>query len=164
MKFIIEPLSANHDREAFDCREPSLNDFLKLYARQNDKKGLGKTFVAVAPDEKDKIGGYYTIASGALDVENLPENLPRYPIPVMHIGRLAVDETLKGTGLGSFLLLDALRRSIKTAEQIGIYAVEVRALTEQAKKFYLKFGFAELIDNPFHLYLTMKKIRKLDLV
>ena len=164
MKFIIEPLAAYHDREAFDCEEPSLNDFLKLYARQNDKKGLGKTFVAVTPDKNTKIGGYYTISSGALDAENLPENLPRYSIPIMHIGRLAVDKTVKGQGLGNLLLLDALRRSMNAGAQIGVYAVEVRALTEQAKSFYLKFGFVEMTDDPLRLYLTIKKIRKLDLV
>lgn len=162
MKYIIEPLNTRHDRAEFDCGEPSLNEFLKLYARQNDSKGLGKTYVAVLP-EQQKVFGYYTISSGSLAFENLPENLPRYPIPVVHLGRLAVDANTKGQGLGVLLLLDTFRRSLKVADQLGIYAVEVKALTEQARKFYLKFGFAELIDQPFHLYLTIKKIRKLNL-
>ncbi|MBA3632466.1 MAG: GNAT family N-acetyltransferase [Acidobacteria bacterium] len=160
MKYIIEPLSTQHNREDFDSEEPSLNEFLKLYARQNDSKGLGKTFVAVLPDEI-RVFGYYTMSSSSLAFDNLPEKLPRYPIPVVHLGRLAVDRTAKGEGLGGFLLLDAFRRSLKVAAELGIYAVEVRALSEQAKNFYLKFGFVELNDDKFHLYLTIKKIRKL---
>lgn len=156
----IERLSAAHDREAFDCEEASLNDFLKRFARQNDDKGLGKTFVAVLPGE-NKIYGFYTISSGSVSFENLTEKLPRYPIPVAHLGRLGIDKTAQGQGLGKALLIDALARIAGIAEQLGIYAVEVYALNETAKSFYLKFGFTELKDDEFHLYLPMKTVRRL---
>lgn len=156
----IEPLSSRHDRDSFDCEEPSLNEFLKRFARQNDEKGLGRTFVAVLPDD-DKIYGYYTIASGSVKFDTIPEKLPRYPIPVAHLGRLAIDKTAKGQGLGKALLFDALKRIAGVSEQLGIYAVEVFALNKAAKTFYLKFGFNSLIDDEFHLYLTMKVIRKM---
>jgi len=156
----IESLSPTHDRDAFDCEEESLNDFLKRFARQNSEKGLGRTFVAVLPEE-NKIYGYYTILSGAVSFANLTENLPRYPIPVAHLGRLAIDKTAKGQGLGKALLIDALRRIAEVSEQLGIYAVEVYALNEAAKNFYLKFGFTELKANQFHLYLPMKIVRRL---
>ena len=159
-KFTIVPLAARHDRAAFDCGEPSLNDFLKRFARQNVEKGLGRTYVAVKPDEP-RIYGYYTIVSGSLSFETIPENLPRYPIPVVHLGRLAVAVSAKGQGLGKALLADALKRALNIADQLGIYAVEVYALTENAREFYLKFGFGELLDDGLHLYLTIKKIRKL---
>jgi GNAT superfamily N-acetyltransferase len=110
MNYHIEPLSPQHDRAAFDCGEPSLNDFLHRYARQNDEKGLGRTYVAVLPDERH-IYGYYTIASGSLQFDTIPEKLPRYPIPVVLLGRLAVDQEAKGQGLGKALLADALKRS-----------------------------------------------------
>lgn len=158
--FIIEPLTANHNREAFDCGEESLNDFLKRFARQNNEKGLGRSFVAVKSGES-KIYGYYTISSGALSFDTIPEKLPRYPIPVVHLGRLAVDEAAKGQKLGQALLADALTRAVSVADQLGIYAVEVYALNETAREFYLKFGFTELLDDRWHLYLTIKKIRKL---
>ena len=158
--FIIEPLTASHNREAFDCGEESLNDFLKRFARQNNEKGLGRTFVAVKGNEP-QIYGYYTIASGALSFEIISEKLPRYPIPVVHLGRLAVDEAAKGQRLGKALLADALTRAVTIADQLGIYAVEVYALTESAREFYLKFGFTELLDDRLHLYLTIKHIRKL---
>lgn len=158
--FIIEPLTVSHNREAFDCGEESLNDFLKRFARQNAEKGLGRTFVAVKSDEP-RIYGYYTISSGALSFDTIPEKLPRYPIPVVHLGRLAVAETAKGQRLGKALLADALKRAVSIADQLGIYAVEVYALTESAREFYLKFGFTELLDDRLHLYLTIKNIRKL---
>ena len=158
--FIIEPLTVSHNREAFDCGEESLNDFLKRFARQNNEKGLGRTFVAVKSDEP-RIYGYYTISSGALSFDTIPEKLPRYPIPVVHLGRLAVAETAKGQRLGKALLADALKRAVSIADQLGIYAVEVYALTESAREFYLKFGFTELLDDRLHLYLTIKNIRKL---
>ncbi len=158
--FIIEPLTANHNREAFDCGEESLNDFLKRFARQNDEKGLGRTFVAVKSGEPT-IYGYYTIASGALRFDSIPEKLPRYPVPVVHLGRLAVDKAAKGQKLGKALLADALTRAVNIADQLGIYAVEVFALNEAAREFYLKFGFTELLDDRQHLYLTVKKIRKI---
>jgi GNAT superfamily N-acetyltransferase len=160
MTFIIEPLTAKHDRESFDCGEESLSDFLKRFARQNNEKGLGRSYVAVKDDEP-RIYGYYTISSGALSFDTIPENLPRYPIPVVHLGRLAVDEAAKGQRLGKALLADALKRAAAIADQLGIYAVEVYAITESARGFYLKFGFAELADDGLHLYLTVKKIRKL---
>jgi GNAT superfamily N-acetyltransferase len=158
--FIIEPLTASHNREWFDCGEESLNNFLKRFARQNNEKGLGRTYVAVKIGEP-RIYGYYTISSGALSFEMIPEKLPRYPIPVVHLGRVAVDESAKGQRLGKALLADALKRAVTVADQLGIYAVEVYALTENAREFYLKFGFAALPDDRLHLYLSMKKIRKL---
>lgn len=155
----IEPLGIEHDRAAFDCEEPSLNDFLKRYARQNDQKGLGRTFVAVRPGDQ-KIYGYYTISSGSVQFDTIPEKLPRYPIPVAHLGRLAVDRQAKGQGLGKALLADALKRVSAVADQMGMYAVEVFALNEAARDFYLKFGFRPLLDDRQHLYLPMSFIRK----
>jgi GNAT superfamily N-acetyltransferase len=160
MAYKIENISAKYNREDFDCEEESLNDFLKRFARQNDDKGFGRTYVAVLPDDT-KIYGYYTILSGAVKFDNLPEKLPRYPVPVIHLGRLAVDKTAKGHGLGKSLLFDALQRAANLAEQLGVFAVEVYALTPQAKEFYSKFGFKQLLDDELHLYITIKAIRKL---
>ena len=156
----IELLAKTHDREDFDCGEESLNVFLKQYARQNAKKGLGRSFVAVKEDAP-KIYGYYTLSSNSFGYEIVPENLPRYPVPVVHLGRLAVDKSAKGQGLGTALLANAFRRSVGIAEQLGIYAVEVYALNEQARKFYLGFGLTELKDDRFHLYIKIDKIKKI---
>jgi GNAT superfamily N-acetyltransferase len=159
---VVEQLGKIHQRQNFDCGEESLNLFLKNYARQNDEKGLGKTYVAVQPGENE-ILGYYTLSSGSVSFENVPEKLPRYPTPTAHLGRLAVDVRQKGKGLGEFLLIDALARVARVSDQLGIYAVEVYALNESAKRFYLKYGFTELIDDEKHLYTTLKTVRQLHL-
>ncbi len=156
----VEPLTTQHDRQNFDCGEESLNLFLKRYARQNSKKGLGRTFVAVKENEP-KIYGYYTLSSNSFGYEIVPENLPRYPIPVVHLGRLAIDKSAQGQRLGKGLLFHALERSVEIAEQLGVYAVEVYALNEQARKFYLNFGLTELKDDKFHLYIKVSEIKKI---
>lgn len=160
MIYTIELLQKHHNRADFDCGEESLNAFIKQFARQNSEKGLGRTFVAVLPDDS-RVYGYYTIASGAVRFDTLPEKLPRYPIPVVLLGRLAVDNAAKGQKLGEGLLLDALKRAVSLADQLGIYAVEVYALSDPARAFYLKYGFIELSDDKFHLHLPIKTIKDL---
>ncbi len=159
--YFVEPLRRDHQRENFDCGESSLNEFLFFYARQNNERGLGKTFVAVEDLQPLEIAGYYILSSGSVSFENIPEKLPRYPVPVIHLGRLAIDLKAQGKGIGKLLFYDALQRSLIVADQIGIYAVEAYALNETARQFYLKYGFQELLDDPFHLYLSVKSIRKL---
>ena len=162
MIYTIELLQRHHNRADFDCGEESLNAFIKQFARQNSEKGLGRTFVAVLSGDS-RVYGYYTIASGTVRFDMLPEKLPRYPIPVVLLGRLAVDKAAKGQKLGEGLLLDALKRAISIADQLGIYAVEVYALSESARAFYQKYGFVELSDDRLHLHLPLKTVKKLDL-
>lgn len=161
--FVVEPLGKKHQRQNFDCGEESLNLFFKNYARQNSEKGLGKTFVAVRLGDTE-VCGYYTLSSSSVSFEIVPENLPRYPIPTAHLGRLAVNIKSKGLGLGGFLLIDALRRTLLVAHELGIYAIDVFALNSMAKSFYLKYGFVELNDDDHHLYLTIATLIKLELV
>lgn len=164
--YTIEPLEKRHDRNAFDCGEESLNDFLKRFARQNEDKRLSRTFVAVPPGDVS-VYGYYSLSVSHISFEHLPEEvrrkLPRYPVPVSHLGRLAVDRKAKGHGLGEFLLMDAFRRTILAAKELGIFAVEVVALSDPARQFYLKYGFRELTDDRYHLYLPIKTIEALRL-
>ena len=160
--YVIEALSKRHDRSAFNCGESALDDFIMKFARQNDDKGLGRTIVAVIAGELI-VRGFYTLSSGAVTFEIVPEKLPRYPIPVAHLGRLAVDVTARGHGLGALLLIDALRRATQAADQLGIFAVEVHAKTSEARAFYLKYGFSPLLDDELHLYLPVRTIRKLRL-
>ena len=162
-EFLVEPLRKDHRRSEFDCGIESLNLFLKNYARQNDDKGLSRTYVAIRPGV-NAVNGYYPLSSGSVSFEHVPEKLPRYPIPTAHIGRLAVDRSSQGKGLGEFLLIDALRRVTAAADQLGIYAVELHAINESAKSFYLRYGFTEFADDPHHVYLPVKTIKKLGLV
>lgn len=158
----IVSLAEQHDRSQFDCGESSLNDFLQKYARQNEEKGVSRTFVLVREGEQ-RVLGYYTLAGGQFERDNLPakaaKKLPRYPVPVVVLGRLAVDQSAQGEKLGRVLLQDALHRALKVSEQIGCFAVYVRALNEKAAEFYAKFGFVTFASDPLQLYLPMDTLR-----
>ena len=164
--WFIEKLGGGHDRAAFDCGHALLNDWLKLRASQYAKKDLARAYVAVRPDQSPVLG-YYAISSHRVSYEALPpdqaKGLPKMDVPVILLGRLAVDRTVQGQGLGSLLLVDALRRAQHISEEVGIRAVEVDALDEAARRLYLKFGFVSLVDDPNHLFLGMHVIRKLGL-
>ena len=160
-------LNAGHDRSAFSCGEDSLDDFLKKYATQNAKTGIAKTFVVTRPPDT-RVIGYYSISSGNVEFDVIPDDLtrqlPRYPIPIVHLGRLAVDESVQGQRLGEHLLLDAMRRIVVASEVVGIHAIEVKALHERARSFYLKYGFCELQDDDLRLFIPLNTVRKLGLV
>lgn len=130
-EWVIEELGAGHGREAFACGHESLDLFLKQYASQNRKAGFTRTFVAVRPAEAT-VRGYYSLAAGSVRPEHLTDEqrkrLPRYPVPVAHLGRLAVDRVEQGRGLGAFLLMDALCRIAHAEKELGIHAVEVVAI------------------------------------
>jgi GNAT superfamily N-acetyltransferase len=159
---IIAPLNDRHDRSNFDCGEPALNLFLQRYAGQHDRRGFGRTYVAVS-EASASVSGYYTVSSGSIAFETAPENLPHHPIPIVLLGRLAVDRWSQGQGVGALLLIDALRRAQRVADELGIYAVVVEALSDRAKSFYEKFGFKSLTDDRLHLYLPIKVVRRLHL-
>lgn len=158
----IERLSPHHDRSDFDCGVEDLNSYLLKYSSQHERKGIGRTYVATK-DGDSRVLGYYTISSSAVAFNAVPENLPRHPVPVALVGRLAVDNEARGQRLGETLLIHALRSAQRAAKIVGIYAVVVDAFDELAKNFYLKYGFKELADDRLHLYLPLKTIEKLNL-
>lgn len=162
----IERLSQAHDRSGFDCGQRLLNDWLKNRAGQFERRDLSRTYVATLPGEM-YVCGYYAILTHRVVYDDLPEKeskgLPRLDVPVVLLGRLAVDKTIQGKGLGAALLVDALRRTSSISEQVGIRAVEVDAIDETARQFHLNFGFRSLLDDPRHLIMPMHEIRKLKL-
>jgi ribosomal protein S18 acetylase RimI-like enzyme len=159
----IVPLSRAHERTGFDCGDPALGAFLARYARQNQDRGISRTYVATRPGEA-RVVGYLTLSTGAVEVRDIPEaerrRLPRHPVPVVHLGRLAVDRSVAGQGLGERLLVEALRIALRASESVGAFAVEVVAKNEAARAFYAKYGFVPLDDDRLHLYLPMGTIRR----
>lgn len=159
----VERLSRDHERGEFSCGKGPLDSFIRTLVSQYEKRRLGRTYVVVRPGEK-RVLGYYTLASGAVSFENLPaeasKKLPRHPVPVILLARLAVDQSTQGQGLGGFLMADALRRCLSLAEQLGVHAVEVDAIDDQAKAFYQRYGFAALLDDPLHLFLPMATVEE----
>jgi GNAT superfamily N-acetyltransferase len=158
----IERLTRSHERAAFTCGKPALDDFLRSLVTQYEKRNLGRTYVAVRAGDP-RVLGYYTLASGAVPFQDLPapaaRKLPKHPVPVILLARLAVDQGVQGQGLGEALLFDALRRCLEISEGLGSHAVEVDAIDDAAKAFYRKYGFVSLQDSERHLYLPVATIR-----
>jgi predicted N-acetyltransferase YhbS len=158
----IEQLARGHVREGFNCGKASLDDFLHALVSQYEKRNLGRTYVALDGEDR-RVLGYYTLASGAVEVESLPVNqarkLPRHAVPVVLLARLAVDQRVHGQGLGSFLLRDAMSRSLELSERLGIHALVVDALDTQARTFYERFGFLPLTNDKMRLFLPLSTIR-----
>lgn len=152
-------LTKDHDRNSFDCGVPALNDYLQKYALQNQKKHAARTYVAACGN---RIVGYYSLAYGLVSVEEAPQSvrsgLPRHPIPVLLLARLAVDSSEQRSGLGAALLKDALLRTIQAAEIAGLRAVLVHAKDDSAKRFYAKFGFEPSPTDAYHLFLRLSDI------
>ena len=154
-----EPLSAAHNIETFDCGETVLNNWLKRRALKNEGAGASRTFVVCLETE---VVGYYVLATGSVMHKEAPgkikRNMPE-PIPVMVLGRLAVDKNVQSIGIGRGLLKNAILRTLAVAKQAGIKALLVHALSEEARKFYLRCGFIESPLDPTVLMITLKDAR-----
>ena len=158
----IEPLGKGHDRDSFSSGCAPLDRYLRQQARQDADKRIAAPFVLIAPPAA-RVLGYYTLSASTVDASELPDaltkKLPRYPqLPVTLLGRLAVDQSMKGRGMGEFLLMDALRRSLEAAANIAAMAVPVDAKDAAAEAFYRHFSFLPLQQRPARLYLSMKTI------
>ena len=154
----VQRLDRSHERDGFDCGVPPLNHWLQELAGQYERRDLARTHVAVEKGQRKAVG-YYAISSHQVSFDALPEDqakgLPTIDISVVLLGRLAVDKTSQGQGLGAHLLIDALRRAHHISQHIGIRAVEVHAVDAMARRFYLKFGFVPLLDDQHHLFVPM---------
>src|SRR5919198_382482 len=139
-----EALARSHDRRAFDCGEPTLNDYLVRYARQNHESGGAKTFVAVSSEHPRRILGYYSLCPASLEYARTPESLRRglgrYDVPVFRLGRLAVDRTVQGKGLGGQLLMAAGWRCLAVAAQVGGVGLLIDAKNERLATWYASYG------------------------
>lgn len=163
MDLIITLLSQQHDRASFDCGEPSLNRYLHRYAHQDMKRRVSRIFVATPSDRPHQVVGFYSLSADSVNAAVLPERirkkLPRYPVPVARLGRLAVAKSLQGQGLGAILLADALKRTVHASEVIAVYAVVVDALNDHAAAFYEQFGFIRLPNQPLTLFLPLDTLK-----
>ena len=155
MIFAVEVLERSHDRSRFGCGSEALDRYIRQQASQDARRQVARVFVAV-PEESREVAGFYTLSAGSLERATLPpeeaECLPRYPVPVALIRRLAVDAHWSGQGLGSALLADAFRRVIRAGEALAVYAVTVDAKDERARAFYERFGFIPLPDTERRLF------------
>lgn len=155
-----ELLTEEHDVAGFGCGKPPLNQYLKRYALVNQRNEVSRTYVAT---RSGRVVGYYTLTFGSISHEEatakIKAELPQYPIPVILLARLAVDQKEAGKGLGKGLLKDALLRTIQAADIAGLRAMLTHAKDDDAKRFYLKYGFEPSPVHPLTLMLSIKDIR-----
>ncbi|HUK24077.1 MAG TPA: GNAT family N-acetyltransferase [Terriglobales bacterium] len=155
-----EKISSRHDLSQFQCGEPALDGWLRRRALQNEESGASRTYVVCAGK---RVVGYYALAVGAVAHIGAPGRVKRNmpdPIPVMVIGRLALDQSVQGQGLGPALLKDAILRTLQAAEIAGIRAILVHAISETAKHFYEKWGFISSPIEPLTLMITVAEARR----
>ncbi|MES2041586.1 MAG: GNAT family N-acetyltransferase [Pseudomonadota bacterium] len=158
----IVQLDQTHERKHFSSQSELLNRYFKQQVMQDIRRRVTACFVAT--ESIGQIAGYYTLASSSVVLTSLPadaqKKLPRYPsVPVVRLGRLAVDNSFAGKGVGGVLLADALERS--ATAQIAAYALVVDAKDAAAAGFYQHFGFIALQDTPLSLFLPLDSVRAL---
>jgi GNAT superfamily N-acetyltransferase len=161
-RFKVSPLNNEWDRTQFNCGSEPLNRYFREQVTQDMRRRVASCFVAI--DDELNIAAYYTLAAASILLKDLPDNaikkLPRYPtIPAVRMGRLAVDNTLKGQGLGGALLADALIRASNS--EIAAYALMVEAKDESTSDFYSHHGFISLPDSPLTLFLPLSTVWKI---
>ena len=156
-----ERLSPEHDIVEFDSGEPSLDDWLRRRALRNEASGASRTYVVCVGR---KVAGYYALSAGAIAHTHAPGRIKRNmpdPIPVVVLGRLAVDKTYHGKGVGTGLLRDAVLRALQAVEIAGIRAILVHAISEAARRFYEKYGFVASPVDPMTVMITTAEAAKI---
>ena len=156
-----EPLTDSHLLVEFDCGNESLNEWLKKHPLKNQDSGASRTFVI---SEGKRVVGFYALANGSVErisaVAAIARNMPEAG-PVMVLGRLGVEHAMQGQGLGAALLKDALLRTLAVARNAGVRAVLVHAISEDARRFYLRYGFRVSHIDPMTLMLPVQRIESL---
>ncbi len=157
----IVPLAATHRRDDFDCGNEALNEYLRRYARQQQERDFSRTYVALA-DDAATVVGFVSVSAGQVGTASFPDELklPRYPVPVLRIGRLAVDRRTQGRSLGRDLMRFALKLALELAGSVGIHAVVVDAKDDVAREFYARLGLTPLRDTALSLFLPIATLRR----
>lgn len=166
-RLALELLNRKHNRDTFSCGIEFLDRYLKRQANQDSKRRISRVFVACGSQEGSQEGfqetevlGYYTLSTFALDLSALPEKiakrLPRHPVLAALIGRLAVNTSMQGQGVGGLLLANAIRRTLAVSDEIAIFALVVDAIDDKAEVFYSHYGFSRLAASGTRLFLPLK--------
>lgn len=158
-----EPIARRHNRDAFDCGDVALNEFLRRYARQAHEHGGAKTFVAVSDDDPTRVLGYYSLSPASIEFSRTPDvirrGLARHPVPAFRLSRLAVDRAMQRQGLGGQLLLAAGRRCLRASQEVGGVALLIDSKNETVAQWYASYGAVQLLDDPLTLLLPLTTLR-----
>ena len=156
------PLQKEHHRADFDCGDSELNRYLRDFGWENHQAGNARIFVTTM---ENRVMGYYALSTAGVDKSEVPQELKKgstpSQIPCLLLARLAVDKSMSGLGIGRGLVVDAIRRTVHVAEQVGVRVLLIHANGEPARGFYLSLAdFAQSPSDPLHLMLTVKQARE----
>ena len=155
------PLNTEHELDAFVSGVEPLDEWLKRHALHNELEGGSRTFVVC---EGRRVVGYYSLAAGSVlpgvATGRVRRNMPN-PVPIVLLGRLAIDLAWQGRGLGGDLLRDAVLRVLAAGERIGVRAILVHAISTEAKAFYERHGFRPSSVEPMTLMITLAEAKRL---
>lgn len=158
MIFQIKPLTAAIDTTSFQCGSEPLDEYIRRYASQDVRRNVARVFVATPKGDAQQLAGYFTLSAGSVNCASLPaslaKKLPRYPVPVALVGRLAVDEKFQGKGLGSILLADACQKVKQASAVLAVAGIIVDAKNDSAAAFYKHFGFIPLQGQADRMLLS----------
>jgi GNAT superfamily N-acetyltransferase len=157
-----EPIRKTHNRQAFDCGEAALNEFLQRYARKSHELGGAKTFLAIDDADNKTILGFYSVSPAAIEYARAPEvvrrGLSRHDVPCFRLPRLAVDRSVQKQGLGGQLLLAAGERCLLASAEVGGVAILIDAKNDRVAGWYAGYGAVPLTDAPLTLLLALGTI------
>lgn len=158
-----ELLDTGHSTNGFDSGEGSLDVWLVRHARPAAGAGSAKTYVVSDEEQEGRVVGYHALTGAAVEnkdaTKRAAKGMGQYQISAVLLSRLAVDQSVKGKGLGALLLQDAMRRAVSVSEEVGIRLLLAHALNETAAKFYARFGFEESPTDPMNMQLIIKDIK-----
>ena len=157
-----QPIKKHHDRQAFDCGNEVLNEFLRRYARKSHDLGGSKTFLAIDDADDKTILGFYSLSPASMSYARTPEiirrGLPRHDVPGFRLARLAVESKFQRREMGGQLLLAAGRRCLLAAAEVGGVVIVIDAKNERVAKWYAGYGAVPLLDAPLSLLLPLATI------
>lgn len=140
-----------------------MNQWLERHSRAAQGSGSAQTFVITDAEQRDRIVGYHAITAASIEpaeaTSKAKKGMPKHPIPALLLARLAVDLSVKGRGLGAFLLRDAMLRTVSASDDLGIRLLLAHALNDKARDFYLRFGFEESPTDPLNMQMIVKDIK-----
>jgi GNAT superfamily N-acetyltransferase len=163
MNYRIQAFDKNFDANPFYCGNHDLDSYIRRYAAQDIKRNLTRVFVATVQNA-NTLAGFFTLSAGSVNCSDLPlelaKKLPRYPIPIALLGRLAVDKSFQGKGLGSILLAQACQKVAQASTVLAVAGIMVDAKDQIAASFYQHFGFKPLPENAERLFLPVNVFAK----
>jgi ribosomal protein S18 acetylase RimI-like enzyme len=165
VSFAVRPFDGSLDTGAFCCGQAALDDYIRRYAGQDERRGVARVFVATPVDDHRRLAGFFTLSAATVRCADLPpelaRKLPRYPIPVALLGRLAVDCAFQGKGLGSILVADACRKVLAASRALAVAGLVVDAKDAAAVAFYRHFGFLSLPGRVDRLLLPLRVLSEI---